>query len=157
MAELRTYSADTVTATWGIIPLDPGLARGTFIREVRNVPNFRYKDNGYGGVVTMSNSTTSGKLIILINRESKTYQQLLTQANLDFVLRALALPLVIREGGTRTVAIYNQCRPEKVPGLTLSTGPSIVPWTFIFAQTIQQSFGFNNNVAGSGSSSPGFA
>ena len=157
MTELRTYSADEVTATWGIIPLDPGFARGTFIREVRSKPTFRYKDNGYGGVVLISTSSTMGKLIVLVNRESKTYQQLLTQANLDFVTRALAFPSVVREGGTRTVAIYNQCRPEKVPGLTLSTGPSIVPWTFIFSQTIQQSFGFNNNVAGSSSSSPGFA
>jgi hypothetical protein len=144
----RAYSADGVTAAWGIISLEEGFAAGTFLREIQAGPNFTHKDNGYGGTVTMFNGRRHGRLIVQMNRESAKYQQILTQANADYVVRALAPPLVVRETSTRTVTIYNGARPEGIPGLTLSTGPSIVAWTFIFTQAIRQSFGFNHNVVG---------
>jgi hypothetical protein len=71
---MRQYDSADVKVTWGPIPLNEGLAAGTFIREERSVPQNSYKNNGYGGVIAMRTRTRSGVLVLQIDRESETHQ-----------------------------------------------------------------------------------
>ncbi len=145
----RLYAADQVKVTFGVLPLNGGFAAGTFLTETRNSPNWNYKYNGYADTVPMVNTNTSGRIVFQLNRESSQHAALVTLANTDLILRAIALPLVVRDSNSRMVTIYNKARPQGVPGLSAGTSASVVPWVFLFSQTFQQPFGFNANVAGS--------
>jgi hypothetical protein len=46
------------------------------------------------------------------------------------------------------VTVYSLARIQTDPGLTVSTGPSIVPWSFLYAGVTTQTFGINKNVIG---------
>ena len=150
---MRQFSSDLIEATWAVIglaPVDlkPGLATGTYIQPVRDVPSWTKKPNGVGGIVRLFNPNRSGSLTLLIDAESRTHQELITIANLDLVTRSLTGPLVTRDGNTREVTIYNKAYIATIPDIPKGVSGAVIPWRFEYESSLQQPFGFNENVVG---------
>jgi hypothetical protein len=100
-------------------------------------------------VVAMKTAARSGVVVLQIDRESETHQQLFTVYNLDRFTSAVSAPLMVRDTNTRTVTIFSLARIQVDPNLVVSTGPSVVPWSFIYAGVTTQTFGIAQNVVGS--------
>lgn len=146
---MRQYASDQIKVSWFLLSLEDGLARGTFIRESRNNVSWTYKPDGLGDVIPMFNPTSSGTLTLSIDRESKQHTQLVTLANADLASRSVVAPMMITDKNSGNVALFNKVRIESMPNYLAGSGPSVVPWVFLYAQAVSQTFGFNNNVVGS--------
>ena len=146
---MRQFDSANVEVSWLGIPLKEGLAAGTFIREQRRTVQNSYKDNGYGGVVAMKTAARSGIVVLQIDRESETHQQLFSVYNLDRLTSGVSAPLMVRDSNTLIVTIFSLARIQTDPNLVVSTGPSVVPWSFIYAGVTTQAFGIAQNVVGS--------
>lgn len=150
---MRQYGADLIEITWAILSavsldLKEGLAKGPFIQPTRNAPTWTQRTNGVGGIVRLFSPDRSGQLVLLIDMESRTHQELITTANADLITRSITGPIVVRDGNTREIAIYTKAYIATIPDVPKGTTAGIVPWRFNFETVRQQPFGFNANVVG---------
>jgi len=132
------WSSDKVFITWAGLSFEAGLADGSFLRENRSKPAWTQKPNGYGDTIPMFNADRSGRVVLLIGRETETHRDLITISNVDQISRSVAAPLVARDGNTGIVSIYNKARIEDQPGQLYSTRPNTAAWVFIYAKAVNQ-------------------
>ncbi len=145
---MRQYSADSIRVAWVGADLTKGLAAGTFVQESREVPTWRKKADGFGGIVYLFNPNGSGEITLLFDAESKEHQDLRTIALADRLVKSFVAPLTIRNTTTEEVHFYNRARIMTDPDLQLAVGPSVVPWTWGFESVTRQAFARNANVVG---------
>jgi len=147
---MRNYAASDVMIAWfGLLRLEDGLAQGTFVQESRANPQWIQKPDGMGEVVQMYHPNTHGFLTLNFDRETRQHLQLITLANADIATRSIVGPMFITDKNTNAVQLYNKARISVKPNYLAGSGPSVVPWVFIFSQSIGQVFGANDNVVGS--------
>jgi hypothetical protein len=148
---VRQFASDQIKISWlGIPDWETGLAVGTNVQEQRNTPrNFSYKPNGYGGVVPLFNPDLSGALVMTFNRESAEHARLVTFSNLDLGTRSIIAPMLITDKNTQNAVAFNGARLAGRVAYSTGTNSPPAPWVFVFAQAVEQVFGFDNNLVGS--------
>ena len=145
---MRQYSSDIVEISFFGLDLAPGLAEGTFIQAQQDVDTWNNKPDGVSGAIRMFNPTLSGIVTLSINGESREHQELVTISNVDRLLRVVAGPLVVYNGNTRAVTLFEPAYIKTIPNFSLGTEATIYNWRFAYSRVLTQSFGFNNNVVG---------
>jgi hypothetical protein len=147
---MRQYASDEVKVAWfGLVRLEDGLARGTYIRESRANPQWQYKADGMGDAIPMYFPNTNGFITLSFDRESRQHIQLTSLANADRATRSIVGPLYVTDKTSGLVQLYNKARLAGRPNYLTGTGPSVVPWVFLYAQSEGQTFGTDNNMVGS--------
>jgi hypothetical protein len=129
---MRQYSPDRIAASWSGLPLEEGLAEGSFFVIRRNAPTWTQRQNGLGGTIRLFNPDRSGEVDFLINTESKTHSALLLLATTDRFTRLIRAPLVVRDLNTQEIFVFTRAYITTEPDEQRATRSVEVTWTFAF-------------------------
>lgn len=129
---MRTYSSDRVVVAWLGLPLDEGLAEGSFFTPRRTRKTWTQRQNGLGGAIRLFHPDRSGEVDFLINTESKVNSQLLALATTDRFTRVIQGPMVVTDLNTREVFIFTNAYITTEPDEQRATTSVEVTWTFAF-------------------------
>lgn len=137
---MRQYSADVIQVSWIGIPLEGGLAAGTFLQPQSNATTWTQKPDGYGGTLQLYNPDTSGTLTMTFDQESREHSTLQALANADRISQAIVAPILVRDGNVRELTFFTKARIQSMSDPSKGTGAATIAWVWIFESMRTQVF-----------------
>lgn len=146
---MRQYSSDLIAVSWSGIPLEEGLAEGSFVVFRRNAPTWTQRANGLGGTIRLYNPDRSGEVDFLINTESKTHQRLTALAITDRLTRSVQGAMLVRDLNTGESFVCTNAYITTEPDEQRATSSVEVTWTFAYTSLDKIPNTSDRNVVGS--------
>lgn len=105
---LKEYDPKDVIITWSGVPLNAGIADGTFLKVKRNVPAWKLFKGGDGEGARVRTSNHSGTLEVTMRNGSDIHQILAVLANTDLITGVIVAPLLVLDFSGRTLHAMNR-------------------------------------------------
>ncbi len=141
MAKLRSYDPNEVILIFAGIPLNSGIARGTFITVARTQRTWRLEVGCDGEATRVRTNDFSGTVEVTMQQSAAIQAALAAVLVLDEVTGVSVGPLYLQDFGGRTIHASPRAFIDGPPDDNFGTDIGVRIWTFICAPLLMFSGG----------------
>lgn len=127
---LKEYDPKDVIITWSGVPLNAGIADGTFLKVKRNVPAWKLVKGGDGEGARVRTSNHSGTLEVTMRNGSEIHQILAALAVTDLITGVIVAPLLVLDFSGRTLHAASRAFIQDFPEDLFATTEENRTWVF---------------------------